>query len=392
VLSRASRHLISLQIGELLSGLAIGICLVELLHSPGFLDSIGTLYPQQPLVPGVLLFGLLVFLIVALGLVSVTVAKSISYAVPEKVLSWILLPLVFVNRLLKPFTLIPVVVSTKLLSYFNLNLPTERELAVSAEELSEIVERSSEAGEIQDEERDLFRGVVEFSDTLVREVMTPRADIAFVKEGAGLEEIKSAFIDNGFSRLLVVGDDLDTVRGILIAKDLIPLAGQDASEFEIEALLRPAHFISVLQPVDEVLRELQREATHLAVLLDEHGGVDGIVTIEDLIEEIVGEIFDEFDSPEDEEEVQHTKAGELLVDGGMLIDDLNEMHDFDFPSGEYDTLAGFVIDKLGCIPEVGEMLVYDGVHLQVEEVSQSRVTLLRISQQMESSPSGSEAA
>jgi putative hemolysin len=369
---------VSLQVGELLFGIAIGVCLVEVLHSPEILRLIQQVYPQQPLIPGIAIFAVLLFVIAAVALSSVTVAKAVAYALPEKVLLWMLYPLKFFNQLIKPFTYIPIFVSVRLLRFFALTLPTERELAVSAEELSEIVERSSEAGEIEDEERELIQGVVEFSDTLVKEVMTPRADIIFVKEGAALEAIKERFVESGFSRLLVVGDELDTVRGILIAKDLIPLAGKSAEDFDLPALLRPAHFVSVVQPVDEVLRELQREATHLAVVLDEHGGVDGIITMEDLVEEIVGEIFDEHDVPEDEEEVQETHSGDLLVDGGMLIDDLNQMHNFEFPTGEYDTLAGLVIHQLGHIPESGEEVEIEGVQIKVEEVSQSRVTLLRI--------------
>ncbi|MBX7145654.1 MAG: CBS domain-containing protein, partial [Oligoflexia bacterium] len=162
------------------------------------------------------------------------------------------------------------------------------------------------------------------------------------------------------------------------AKDFISLLNQPGAKFELKRFMRRAYFVSNTKKVDRLLEEFRRDAVHFAVVLDEYGGVDGVVTLEDLIEEIVGEIFDEHDSPLEEASVVRTTSGDLLVDGSMLIDDLNINHDFDFPEGEYDTLAGFFIHSLGRIPALGEELEFKHLKLRVEEMSHNRITQVRI--------------
>ena len=165
---------------------------------------------------------------------------------------------------------------------------------------------------------------------------------------------------------------------MLLAKDLLALLAKDSGPFNLEEMMRKPLSISGDRHINDVLGELRNQAAHFAVVLDEHGGVDGVVTMEDLIEEIVGEIFDETDSPEEEVGVTLTKTGDLLVDGGMALDDLNEEHGLSFPEGEYDTVAGFVIDHLGRIPEEGEDLQYNGSLIQVKTVEHNRIIELRI--------------
>jgi len=251
-------------------------------------------------------------------------------------------------------------------------------VVTTSEEFHEMVEQSGEAGHLEEDERELLEGALEFADTLIHEVMTPRADIIFIEEDATLEEIKEISLEQGFSRLLVTSHELDEVKGVLLFKDLVCFLGKEVPNFRVSDHLREAHFVSSIQPVDEVLHNFQKQAIHLAVVLDEHGGVDGIVTLEDLVEEIVGDIFDEHDSPEEEAEVRKTRAGDLIVDAGMLLSDLNEEHDFQFPKGEYSTVAGYLIHVLGRIPKKGEQLVTEQATLVVVESAQNRVTRLRI--------------
>lgn len=253
-----------------------------------------------------------------------------------------------------------------------------RQRPASAEELSELAERSSEAGHIEEDELEMLQGVFGFSDTLVREVMTPRKDVIAVQETASLPEIVEAFQENGLSRLLVIGEDLDEVRGIIIAKDLIPYLLAGSSGFNVEKLIRPAHYVSSTRKIDDLLKELRENAVHLAVVQDEHGGVGGVVTLEDLIEEIVGEIFDEYDSPDEEQEVVSEANGDWLIEAGMLIDDFNEAYSADLPNGAYDTIAGFVMHQLGRIPEQGETLRWNGFTLKVETVTQNRIVKVRL--------------
>jgi CBS domain containing-hemolysin-like protein len=266
----------------------------------------------------------------------------------------------------------------RILGLLRVDAPAERDFGVSADDISEMVELSSEAGEIEEEEREMIQSVITLSDTVVREIMTPRTDIVSVTRDMSLDEVVGVFAKEGLSRLLVIGNDLDDVQGVLIAKDLIPLVGKVEPDFNFTRLIRPVYFVLNNKKVDELLAEFKREAVHFAVVLDEHGGVDGLVTVEDLIEEIVGDIFDEHDVPAEELEVVRTKSGDLLIAGSALIEDLNQSHGFSFPTGEYDTLAGFVIHHLGRIPSTGEIMEVDGIRIRVEEISQNRVVRLRI--------------
>ena len=208
--------------------------------------------------------------------------------------------------------------------------------------------------------------------------MTPRKDIIAVPESASLSEILAIYEEDGLSRLVVFGQDLDDIKGVLLMKDLIPLMGKEVTEFKVNDYLREPLFVPDSCDLGDLLKTFRQVGNHLAIVLDEHGGVDGLVTMEDVMEEIVGEIFDEYDTPEEECEIRPAADGELLVDGGVLINDLNQDYEFSFPTGEYDTFAGFVFHVLGKIPQAGEIIDYEGVRIKVEEIEQNRIKLLRI--------------
>ncbi len=248
----------------------------------------------------------------------------------------------------------------------------------SLEEIGEIVERSSEAGELEKDEGELIQGVLDFSDAVVREVMTPRKDVIAVKDDAGLDEIMEIFSRERFSRILVIGESLDDVKGILLAKDLLPLINTDISTFNIKNYIRTPYTVQETMKADDLLREFRKRVQYFAVVQDEHGGTAGVVTVEDLVEVIVGEIFDEFDVPEEEIDIKEAGDGALIVDGGALIDDLNNEYSFDFPLGEYDTIAGLIMDKLGKIPEPGETVSINNCTIKVEEVEGHRIVQVRI--------------
>jgi len=286
----------------------------------------------------------------------------------------------------RPFAFVMNGALNRILRSLRVEAPAEREFGISADEISEMVELSSEAGEIEEEEKEMIQSVITLSDTIVREIMTPRTDIVSVTKDMTLDEVVAVFVKEALSRLLVVGDDLDDVQGVLIAKDLMPLVGKVDPNFNFTRLIRPVYFVLNNKKVDELLAEFKREAVHFAVVLDEHGGVDGLVTVEDLIEEIVGDIFDEHDHPAEELAVVRTKSGDLIVSGGALIEDLNQNHGFCFPTGEYDTIAGLFIHHLGRIPSVGEIMESDGVRLRVEEIAQNRIVRIRVMYRKASKP------
>jgi len=379
ILVRADRYLITVQISKFFSGLFIGVVLVVSLSTKEVQSLVSALNPGGEHLLHTVLFVAVVVLICLIVLTVVQVAKAVAFWAPEKSLCLLAIPLYLAGLFFSPLSYFVADLVGKILSWIGLSVPVEREVAVSAEEISEIIERSAEAGEIEEDEGDMIQGVFEFSETLVHEVMTPRADIITIREDQSLQEVAQEFVSEGYSRLLVIGHELDDVSGVLLAKDLIPYVAQGKKAFRVSDVMRDVNLVSESHPVDDLLQDFRRTATHFAVVLDEHGGVSGIVTLEDLIEEIVGEIFDEHDSGEDEEEVQQTVSGELLVDGSMSIDDLNDMYGFQFSEGEYDTVAGFVIHLLGRIPEVGDHVQVEHAKITVEALEQNRVTLLRIS-------------
>ncbi len=378
VLSQAEAHLLASQTGAFLSALFAGL-LTDALLDASFISLVGAkLSLQGEFQEFVISLGV-VAAVAIVGLSFVQVAKAVAFARPNRTLCLVALPLVGSTRALWPVVWLLKSTIGRVLKTLGLSIPIEREMAVSSEEINEIVEMSSKAGQIDEDEREMIQHVFTFSDTITREVMTPRKDIIAVSEATSLASVVQTFVKERISRVLVTGSDLDDVKGVLLAKDLMFLVGREDPNFDLKQFVRPALFVPNTKKVDDLLAELRREAVHFAVVLDEHGGVDGVITIEDLVEEIVGEIFDEFDSPIDDVDIQRTKSGELLVDGSTMIDDLNSQHGIGIPKGHYDTIAGFVISTLGRIPKIGETMRWDGYQIKVEEVRQNRITSIRIS-------------
>lgn len=380
IVSNVDVYLLRCQIGEIFSAITAGWILSSLAG-----DYIRhTLVAQLSFAEGieslVVTFAslLLVICVATTAFLFIQIAKSFISTDPEKILCYLSFPILYVSAVFAPLEFVVTAVSRKLFRLLQIRRPVERELAISAEEISEIVDYSSEAGEIDDEEREMIQGVFAFADTVVEEVMTPRKDIAYVGYNDSLAKIVQVFHDTGFSRLLVCGEELDDVRGILLAKDLMPYVGRETVEFSISQIIRNPYFVPATKQVDDLLQELKQRALHLAIVLDEHGGVDGIVTVEDLLEEIVGEIEDEFDFSEDTPCVIVAENGDLIVDGGFSVYDLNEDYNFSLPNGEYHTLAGFVFHQLGRIPSEDEVLDYDGLSFKVEKVDQNRIIRVRI--------------
>ncbi|MCB0317403.1 MAG: HlyC/CorC family transporter [Bdellovibrionales bacterium] len=375
IIDKPRRYLLSSQVSTFLIILFIGFYISKLaLNSANFFADWIT-NPEFQFIAGTIF----VFSVVPLiALTCSQIGRAISYTYPERALCGSSLIIIFISWCLSPITFVLDRMVKDVVDAFELEMPRERELVVSSEDLAEIVEASTEAGEIEEDEREMIEGVVAFGDTVIREVMTPRKDVAAVKIDLDLEQVLKVFAETGYSRLLVYGDDLDDVRGMLIIKDLIPSLVSKKTSPSIEEFIRPVTIIPNSRKLDSVLQELQKDKSHFAVVLDEHGGVDGVVTVEDLIEEIFGEIFDEFDEPEDNQEVKKLKNGDFLVDARILIDDLNQILPHSLPIGEYDTIAGFVINTLGRIPTSGEILDWNGVSIRVEKMEQNRITKLRI--------------
>jgi CBS domain containing-hemolysin-like protein len=378
ILEDADSHILSSHAGRFVSALGCGVGALAVFACCGT-----SLAERLDFVPPLLVnvvFGLVITFVISLAaIVAAQFAAAIASRYPERVLlnlGWACFALMLLSFPLR----VAVDWMVSLLEQIARvqRAPSEREITYSAEDLETVIEHSTQAGILDDNESELLQGALRLSEITISEIMTPRADIAFISLESDLDTLCEVFQEAGFSRVLIVGDDLDDVRGMVLAKDLIPLMGQEVQRFTIEGILREVLFVDGDLPGDDTLRRLRASQAHLAVVLDEHGGVDGIITLEDLLEEIVGDIFDETDVLEEEREVTVMKSGELLVDGGTSLADLESDHDIELPEGEYDTVAGFVIHQLGCIPEAGAEVRWNGSRLLVEEVDENRITQLRI--------------
>ncbi len=226
------------------------------------------------------------------------------------------------------------------------------------------------------DERDLIESVLEFGGTIVREVMVPRTDMMTIDTTDTVEQALEAATEAGFSRLPVAGENVDDIVGLVYVKDLIRAELDDRNEEEIVVFLRPSRFVPETKRVADLLREMQSESYHMAVVVDEYGGVAGLVTLEDLIEEIVGEIVDEYDV--EEPLVERQRDGTLRVDARILIDELNDIAGLELPEGDYDTVGGLVFDRFGRVPTVGETCECDGYHLRVERIQGRRIQRVRV--------------
>ena len=242
---------------------------------------------------------------------------------------------------------------------------------VSEDDLLALAGVAVEDAAIADEERQLIENTIEFGDTIVREVMVPRPDMVTVSSDFHVGDVMEIIILNGFSRLPVTGDGIDDVVGIVYAKDLMRAERDGRASAPVTGFLRPAEFVPETKKVAALLREMQSKRYHLAVVVDEYGGTAGLVTLEDLIEELVGEIVDEYDV--EGPLLEELDSGDIRVNARINIDDLNELLDAHLPEGDWDSVGGLLISLLGHVPVEGECADVDGLRLRAEKVTGRRI-------------------
>ncbi len=247
---------------------------------------------------------------------------------------------------------------------------------VTAEELRTIVALSEERGTLEEDERDMIDSVMEFGDTVVRELMVPRVDMACFDSAVTVGVATDGVKELGFARVPVYEGDLDHIVGILYAKDLLKFDTETDRDRSITDILRPPLFTPESKNAGELLRELQRRRTHIAIVVDEYGGTAGLVTLEDLIEEIVGEIRDEHD--QEEPLLTVIDKSTLMADGMVRLDELAESMELTFEGEGVETLGGYLMDAFGRIPSEGEKLERDGAEFTIESVVEQRITSVRV--------------
>ena len=285
-------------------------------------------------------------------------------------------PLRFIGRALKPLSGILIGVSNlALLVLPGRGMP--KGPFVTEDEIRHLVDVAEEEEEIEEEERELIHSVFEFGDTIVREVMVPRPDMITIKGSATLDEALSVIIDAGFSRVPIYENDNDNIVGVLYAKDLMKRLHEESGGARVNSLGRAPTFVPEQKKVSELLRDMQEQRVHMAIVVDEYGGTAGLVTIEDLIEEIVGEIVDEYD--QEEPLVEPIDDNTIRVDAKMPIDEVNELWSVDLPHEEWDTVGGLVFGLTGRVPLTGETVRFDGIEFKTERVTGRRIQKVLIS-------------
>jgi CBS domain containing-hemolysin-like protein len=298
---------------------------------------------------------------------------------PEQVLIRLLPTFKLLERLLRPITLSLAGLIATLRPARHAG-GTDSEQPGPDDDTGDAAHAYLEAGEheglIEREDRRLIQSIVDFGDTLVRDVMTPRPDVIAVSVDATLAELRQVFLEQQYSRVPVYKDTLDHIQGFVFIKDLIRMPDAEAADRVVPKLLRPAYYVPETKRVSELLKEFQRQQVQSAVVVDEYGGTAGLVTLEDLLEEIVGEIRDEYDV--ESEPVQDEGNGVFVFSGKVDIDELADRLGVEIPREGFGTVGGYLLSQLGRVPSVGETLEIDGLRVQVLEAERRRVGRVRV--------------
>lgn len=252
----------------------------------------------------------------------------------------------------------------------------KRQRVSSEKELQEIINESEEQGIINEDEGDMLHSIFEFGDTIVREIMVPRTEMVSCSSESSLAEVLKVINESGHSRLPVYEGSNDRIVGFIYAKDLLRHWGQDIDETGLKSVVRPAFFIPESKKIESLLQDFRSRRVHIAIVVDEYGGTSGLVTIEDLLEEIVGEIQDEYDI--EENLLVEEQDGTLLVDGSLPLDELEEYFDIEIDRQKFDTVGGYVLHLVDQVPEPGEDVDDGELHMTVVESDDRRIHKIRI--------------
>ncbi len=266
-----------------------------------------------------------------------------------------------------------------LIGLANLILPggkSRPDAYISERELLAMADVAEEADVIETEERALIHSIIEFGDTVVREVMVPRPDILAAEASDPVSDVIEVAMRAGYSRIPVHDGNIDNIIGVVYAKDLMRADLDDREETPARSLVREAHFVPETKRIAELMREMQAEKFHMAIVIDEYGGTAGLVTLEDLIEELVGEIVDEYDV--EEPAIEPLANGEYRVNARMPVDEVNELLHAELPAGDWDTVGGLVFSLLGHVPIEGESVEANGHRLAAEKIQGRRIGRVRI--------------
>jgi len=336
--------------------------LLQFLSSMGFKN----LAVNMSIITGVITVLLLIF-----GEIT---PKSLALKQPENWLMVYAKPLLFFLFILKPIIYLFEGVTILITKIFRIDQSVSTAL-VTLDELKTMVDLSQQEGVLEQDKKDMLQGIFDFSDTVVREIMTPRTDSICISVKNTVQDAIQLITEKGHSRIPVYEGKLDNTVGVIYAKDLLQVPKNDLQE-GLRQYLRKAIFIPESKNVEELLQQMKKTRFHLAIVVDEYGGMAGIVTLEDIIEEIIGEIQDEYDTDETPM-VTPLRDNMVLVDAAVNIKELGEIINFSFPESEdYDTIAGFVLSLLGEFPTRGTTVTYETLEITVKEIRKRRIISL----------------
>lgn len=310
--------------------------------------------------------------------------KIVAKTYSKKISGIVIGPIYFLSIVVLPIIKLLMFVTKIISGMMGVNIKNEN-LMITEEEIKSYINVGEAEGVIEEEEREMIHSIIEFGDTTAKEVMTPRTSIFMLDAESTIDEVWDEIIDSGYSRIPVYGEDLDEILGILYVKDLMTLAKEGTTNIPLKNILREAYFVPDTKSIVEILDEFRNKQVHMAVVLDEYGGTVGLATIEDLIEEIIGEIKDEYDLHE-EDEIEKISESKYRVDARINIEDLNKELELNIPESEdYESLGGYVLDVLGRVAEVEDIVELEGLKMKVLEVEKMRVVkiLIEISEEEE---------
>lgn len=361
------------QLGVTLSSLALGWVAQSTMTDVLASLPAGAVIPARITIAAVIAFAFASYVHVVFGEL---VPKAAALNHPERLAKWLVPPLVFFATLSRPLVWLINRTSNFMLRLFGLHALPGEDSVHSPDELRILVEQAQEGGAIEAQDADMIDAVLEFSEKNASDVMTPRTEVAAFPLDASLDDVLATVEDKGYSRYPVYEDSIDNIVGLILTKDILIEAVRRRNSFSLQAVMRPVHMVPGSREVEDVLADFKRLKEHMAVVLDEFGGTAGVVTMEDLLEEIVGEILDEYDEPA--EKPVETRGGETLVPGSTHITDLNERFALEVPDEDYTTIGGYVFGMLGRLPVLGDRITAGGAIFTVREMDGRRIESLAV--------------
>jgi CBS domain containing-hemolysin-like protein len=379
LLENPSNFISSIQLGVTLSSLALGAIgepvVSRLLKSPLDLLPQGWHAGVATTIAAVLAFTILSYFHVVMGEI---VPKSYTLEHAEGVAMAVAVPISWFNTVFRPFIWVLVSSSTAVLRWAGLQPPGGISLVYSEEELKMLVTASRQRGVIEEEEQEMLHNVFEFADKTAADVMVPRPDMVGLSIQTPVPDLMTTVLRNPYTRYPVYEEDLDDVLGVLHVRDLFSaLNDRGIERIDLRAILRPAIVVPETKRLDELLADFRRTSNHMAIVVDEYGSTAGLATLEDLLEEIVGEIGDEFDLPD--AGVRRIGRGRVRIGGSFPIEEFNERFGTGLPEEDYHTVGGFLFGEIGRAPQIGDTIRVDGARFEVSGVDLPRITEVDVS-------------